>query len=389
MVENKPSAQWNAVVELVEQVTADETLLPTVVTGVRSMVQEVASLPVADMAAHTRALMTAATRALAGRRGPTEAELAFVEELAVTRASQGIPIEVVLGAIHVAERAIWARARELSGEAGLAPELLLDARELYDDWAGEVRSRLIKAHRETRAAADGARRDRRAELLRRMLEGGSAATLAAAEAGFAPAAGLWLLLTRMDADGAEARLRRLEGEFRDAGAPLLRGQVEDALVAVFSHRPTPRGGGADPAVVAVAGPVGPEEISAAYRLALAVVPAAEATGRQGAVHVADVASVVALLGRPDLAWTLSARHERARQSLGAGAEQVAEAVLAWVEHDRDTTAAAGALFVHPNTVRNRLQRFVALTDIDPAQSFGALDAWWLCRSWLSSDPSRA
>ena len=41
-----------------------------------------------------------------------------------------------------------------------------------------------------------------------------------------------------------------------------------------------------------------------------------------------------------------------------------------------------ALDVHPNTIRNRVLRFGQVTGIDAASTFGATDAWLLCRGWL-------
>jgi len=375
--------QWSAVVDLIERLMADEDLLPQAVSGVRSLIAEVSSLPVADVAGHTRALLTAATRALAARRGPTEAELAFVEELAVTRASQGIPIEVVLGAIHVAERAIWTRARELAPAEDVGASVLLDARELYDDWAEAVRSRLIRAHREARAEQAAVRRDRDVELMRRMLEGGSAASLAAAEAGLPYAGALWVLVARNGDRQAAELMRRL----RSDRAASLTAPFADTLVTVTASGPTsrPRSGPAGDAVVGIAGPVGIEEIATAHRLAASAVPAAESVGRTGAVHVGEVASVVAVLNRTDLSASLVARHEDARRELGPSAVPVAQAVRAWLEADRDTARAASALFVHANTVRNRVQRFTRTTGIDPLTTFGALDAWWLCVCWLAEE----
>lgn len=378
------AAGWQQLVDLIEEVMADEDLLPQVIGGVRAMVSEVAQLPVADMAGHTRALLTAATRALAARRGPTEAELAFVEELATTRASQGIGIEVVLGAIHLSERAIWTRARELARSRGVDEGTVLDARELYDDWAEAVRSRLIRAHREARSVHAGARHDRDLEVMTRLLEGGSAATLAAAEAGLPHAGGLWVLLARQGAPAADL-LRRLGTE----AATALVVATGDTVVGVLASRPVVRAG-ARTAVevvgaVGVAGPVGAEEVGAAHRLATATVQAAEVLGRRGLVHVGEVASPVALLGRTDLAAVLVARHADARRELGDGAVPVARAVRAWLEADRDTAAAARDLYVHENTVRNRLQRFAATTGIDPYGTFGAVDAWWLARAWLADE----
>ncbi|WP_372345409.1 helix-turn-helix domain-containing protein [Streptomyces sp. KL116D] len=367
---------WHGMVDLIERVVGEDDLLPSVVTGVRSTVREVAVLPTADIAGHTRALLAAATRALAARRGPTEAELSFVEELGSTRARQGVPIEAVLGAIHVAERAIWSRARDAAASAGIEAHVLLDARELYDDWAQAVRSRLITAHR----AADTGRQtgDRDLVVLRRLLEGGSAATLAAAEAGLPAGGGLWVLVARPD-DSA------LEQSLRDQG-PVLIAHLDGLLVGVFTRAPGARAArrlGGGPA--GLAGPAEPEELGTVRRLALSALTAAESTGRTGVVHVADVAVLAAVADRADLAAMLTDRHRPARAELGAHAEAVAAAVRAWLESGRDVSVAAERLFVHPNTVRNRVQRFAALTGIDPADPFGAMTAWWLCRAWLAAD----
>ncbi|GIE29436.1 hypothetical protein Ait01nite_024810 [Actinoplanes italicus] len=366
-----PPDDWTAVVDLIERVMGDEVLLPSVISGVRATVREVSVLPPSDIAGHTRALLTAATRAMAARRGPTEAELSFVAELGVTRARQGVPIEAVLGAIHVAERAIWARAREVARAEGVSAERLLDARELYDDWADAVRGRLIMAHRAAKAVAEPAHGNREAAILRRLLQGGSAAALAVAEAGLPAGGGLWVLVAR---PGFEER------PLRDQPAVLC-AVLGDLFVAVLTRPPTSRA--AAPGTTAgLAGPAEPDKLAPVRRLALAALAAAESTGRTGIVHIADVAWQAALTERADLAAVLLDRHRDAWAALGPNAEPVAHAVLAFLENDRDVTVAGTRLFVHPNTVRNRVRRFAEVTGIDPAGTFGATNAWWLCRTWL-------
>ncbi|MEO3785076.1 helix-turn-helix domain-containing protein [Actinocorallia sp. B10E7] len=370
--------EWTSVVDLIERIVGEDDLLPSVVIGVRTMVREAASLSSADITGHTRALLFAATRALAARRGPSEAELSFVEDLAVTRARQGVPIEAVLGAIHIAERTIWSRARETAPSAGVTPDLLLDARELYDDWAEAVRSRLITAHRVAKADPHPRTDARDAVILRRLLEGGSAAALAAVEAGLPTAGGLWALVARADDLAAAAALERALREY----PPVLCARLDGLLVAVLARAPAPRAVRSG-LTAGLAGPVEAEELAAARRLALDALAAAESSGRSGVVHVAEVASLVALVGRPDLAAVLLERHRQDWNTLGANAASVALAVSTWLEADRDVNAAAGRLFVHPNTVRNRVQRFTDVTGVDPATTFGAADAWWLCRTWLA------
>ncbi len=366
---------WTTVVDLIERVVGDDELLPSVVAGVRTTVREVSALPTSDIAGHTRALLVAATRALAARRGPTEAELSFVADLGVTRARQGVPIESVLGAIHFAERAIWARARELARDHGVSAEQLLDVRDLYDDWAEAVRARLISAHRATGASTDPLPGRRDTALLRRLLQGGSAATLAAAEAGLPVTDGLWVLVARPGetAAGIERAVRE--------HPPVLCATVDDLMVGVLSRAPSARLEGIG-AVAGLAGPAEPEKLAPVRRLATAALTAAESTGRTGLVHIADVAWLAALTERADLATVLLDRYAPAWAALGPTAESVAHAVLAWLESDRDVDLAGARLFVHPNTVRNRVRRFAAVTGIDPAGTFGAMTAWWLCRTWL-------
>jgi hypothetical protein len=365
-----PRGDWAPVVELIERVVGDDALLPSVVTGVRRMVREVGVLPPADIAGHTRALLAAATRAIAERRRPTAAELSFVAELGVARARQGVPIEAVLGAIHVAERAIWSRAREVAAEEALPAELLLDARELYDDWAELVRARLIAAHRTTTTEGSRPADDRDATLLRRLLEGGSAAGLAAAEAGLPVATGLWVLVARPDGE----RVVRGQG-------PVLCARLDGLVVGVLIRPPSTST--SDSAAAGLAGPVEPEELGAARRLAASALAAAEVTGRSGIAHVGDVATLAALTDRADLAAVLLERQRAAWTALGSAGEPVARAVCGWLAADRDVVATAQALFVHPNTVRNRVQRFTEVTGIDPHGTSGGMDAWWLCRSWLA------
>ncbi|MGW6395091.1 helix-turn-helix domain-containing protein [Streptomyces sp. NPDC055103] len=367
---------WTTVIDLIERVVGEEDLLASSVASVRATVPEIAQLTSADIAGHTRALLVAATRALEARRGPTPAEMSFVEELAVARARQGVPVEAVLRAIHVAERAIWSRAREVAAADGVPAELLLDARELFGDWAESVRARLIAAHRTARAEQTPRESERATVLLRRLLAGGSAAVLAAAEAGLPVTRGLWVLVSRP----AEAALG-LQRSLSDH-PPVLSAVHDGLLTAILAQSPAalpfPTG-----TTAGVAGPADPEGLAAAQRLAVAALTAAQSGGRTGVIHIADVATLAAVADRADLAAVLLARHRSAWSELGPGAAPVAEAVSAWLEANREAAPAAQRLFVHPNTVRNRLQRFADVTGIDPHTTFGAVDAWWLCRAWLA------
>ncbi|MCB0909558.1 MAG: helix-turn-helix domain-containing protein [Nocardioidaceae bacterium] len=362
-------SDWDQIADLIERVVAAPDLIDEVVEEVRASIREVAGLDASDVAGHTRALLAAATRSIASRRGPTEAELSFVEDLAVTRARQGVPIHAVLSAIHVAERRIWARAKVVAARSGVDPGLVLDARELYDDWAQEVRGRLLRAHRSAEASHGAGDKD--ADAVRRLLEGGSVASLAAAAAGL-PATGLHVLVSpHPDRAGVASAVRR-------AGV----GVVADTpaeTVAVVRRVPAGLRSGAGP--VGLAGPGTPEEVGNLRRHAAAAARAAQARGRSGCVDVAEVATLTAQQDRGDLAALLVERHAPAVDGLGRLAGHTVATVRAWLECGCDAQRTAEREFVHPNTVRNRVNTLTGVTGLDPRDPFEAVDLWWLCVSW--------
>lgn len=364
-----PREAWSAISDLIERVSAESDLLESIAEEVRSSIREIAGVEAADVARHTRALLSASTRAIEARRGPTEAELGFVADLAVTRARQGVPIHAVLSGIRIAERRIWARAVRRAGEAGISADLVLQARELYDDWAHQVRERLLLAHRAAEADESGHPRGR--ALVRRLLEGGAPAALAAAEAGLP---GMVVVGVAPGLVGAarESLISRV------SALPATVATVDAGEVVVVSRGI--RSTGSDSLLV-LAGPGPVEEVPVLRRLAVTGARAAATLGRRGVVHVGEVASLAALWDRADLAAALVEHHGAALARLGRNTAANLDTVRSWLEHRQDTEATASACFVHPNTVRNRVHAVVELTGLDPRDPFAAVDLWWLCSTW--------
>jgi hypothetical protein len=364
---------WQPVLELIEVVTGDADVIEQAVRDVRTNVPDVGRLPSEEIARHTRALMAAAVRAIAERRGPTAAELDFIEDLAVTRARQQIPIQAVLTAVHVASRHVWSRARSLAAQRDVTPAQLLDARDLYEEWAEHVRARLIVAHRNAEMGRTQSLRDRRVELLRRVLEGGTAASLAAAEAGLVADGGLWVVHTLPADDAAAGHLeQQLRGGLHD-----LFGVLGDALVGVLDARPRT---GVDP-TVGVAGPMTPDELDVGVRWARWAHDAGRARGRPGLVALEEVGVEAALVSRPALGAALARARLSGLTREGAFADVLVATVIAYAEHDRQIEATAASLYVHPNTVRHRLRRFASISGLELDSTFGVVAAWWIARSW--------
>lgn len=374
--------RWAQVVQLIEDVMGDAALLGAVVTEVRSAIREISGLDPADVARHTRGLLAAATRAIAERRAPTQSELAALEDLAVTRARQGIPIHAVLAAIHVAERRVWASARSAARAEGVPPELVLEARELYDDWAALVRERLIVTHTAaTRSAL--ARRDD--DLLRRLLAGGSAAALAARMAGLIDDSSASMLVVAVAPGLTPDEAQLLLSGLRSSSSLLGPVGIEDGdVVAVWRRAPRTLD---SPVPLGVSAPMAPEALPSARAQATAAARAARRRGLTGLVPAAGVATLSAIEDRHDLAALLLDAHEEALRRLPRATE-VLSTVQAWLESGRDCDRAAGRLFVHPNTVRNRVNTLCSALEIDADDPFRAVDLWWLCAAWAERQGAR-
>lgn len=373
--------RWRPIVELIDAVTADPAVIDQAVRDVRVAVPDVGRLRPEDIARHTRSLLAAAVRAIADRRGPTTAELDFIEGLAVVRAQQQIPVGSVLTAVHVASRPVWRRSRELAAERGVPLELLIDARDLYDDWAEQVRARLIVAHRDAELDRARSLRDRRVELLRRALDGGPVAAVAVTEAGLDASRPVWVVHATPPDEAAAARLEvALRGEAADLFATL-----DGVLVGVVQRRPDPPQPGLG-SPVGVVGPVSADELDVAALRARWTHDAAVLEGAQGVRSWDRSAAMVALASRPDLATALATSLGDRLAGEGRFAAALAATVVAYVEHDLRVDPTAASLYVHPNTVRHRLRRFTDLTGLPLTGVVDAATAWWLLRHAEVSAP---
>ncbi|HSK22519.1 MAG TPA: helix-turn-helix domain-containing protein [Egicoccus sp.] len=365
--------EWRPIVELLDTVSSRADLVDDAVRLTRDHVPGIGRLPPEDVARHTRALLAAATRAIAERRGPSDAELDFIEELAVTRARQQVPIEAVLRGIHLAGQAVWRDARRVAEERAVPAALLLDARELYEQWAEAVRARLLVAHRQAELAQTQSMRDRRVGLLRRALDGGPDAPAALRDAGFAATDGCWVVHARpADAPAAAALEQALRTDVAD-----LFGVLDDALVGVTAARPD--GGAGVETAVAVAGPLDGAALDLGDRWARQAWTAAAARGRSGVVDVRELALEADLLDNPALAGHVADGRLATLAAEGTFADVLLATVAAYAEHRGHVPSTAAALYVHPNTVRHRLRRLAELTDLDLDDPFDLVTAWWLAR----------
>lgn len=368
---------WKPVAAVVRDLAADEAVAREVVETVRGSVPAIAALSVDDVVEHTAALVRAGLEAIAARRPPTEAELRYVEELAATRAGQGVSITAMLAGVYAGQRVVWRHAiagfiaRELP--VTVVGEVLI----AHLGWTHSVHERAIEAHRQ--AELDAARRERdvRSELLRTLLAG-PVETRHAREL-------RRLGLTRLDALWVVVSAVGEHGGLSAAPPGALSARIGGELVALAEERPGVRGELTAP--IALVGPVELDGVPAAAALALRTLHAAQRRGAAGLCTPADVAVDIVLGEEAGLGAELGRTWFYGLSPVDRYSRSLVQTLLVHLDTRESLEATARALYVHPNTVRYRLGRLQELTgQALPQDMDGRVRLWWAARAWLQSVP---
>ncbi|MFE3257890.1 PucR family transcriptional regulator [Nocardia sp. NPDC059091] len=335
------------------------------------------SLPVYDQVdpdsieQNTRAVLEIAVRHL--RADLAQSSFDELAALARVWADQQIPLELVAHSIQIGARRIFAIVRERAVAAEI-PAAEIDAmQDLMWEWATASATAVHMVLQDR--AIDGA--TRRADFLRRLVDGSLSPAAIAAEAGH----------HRVDPDhryhvayvawdetkAASELLAYLRARGSTSKLPVVDTVIDRHLVALLPHTPDDR-----PPIGTVAlGPSVPlTEAPLSYRHARQAFDLAARNDRTGLVDLATLGPLP-LLAYPDEAVdVLAAKHLAPLLRHSAGAE-VAATVEAYLDCDRRIDETAAKLYLHRNTVRNRLLRFAEITGLNLDRTDDLIVAWWL------------
>jgi hypothetical protein len=367
--------EWSAVATVTRALATDESMMQAVVAAIRAAVPEMGALDLDDVVSHTALFVSAGLHAVAERRGPTVDELHFVSRLASTRAGQGVPVTAMLAAIHEGQRLVWRQASERFADAGVPVTAVTEAFVSHLEWVKSVQATAIAAHRSAELEAARRERDARAELLHTLLTGDAnphhLSDLLAL--GVRSAERLWVVC----AAAADAGASWPEGLALPRNG--LSGRFADKLVAIVDEPP---GGSPAGEPVALAGPVDASRLRDAHLLAERVLAAAQRSGRTGVQTPAMAALEVAFGEQRELAAELADAWLSSLDRDEPYAAALVETLLCYLDHGARLEPTAAALFVHPNTIRYRLERLQELAGIElPADMDGRVRLWWAARAW--------
>ncbi|MEO5873836.1 MAG: helix-turn-helix domain-containing protein [Streptosporangiaceae bacterium] len=337
--------------------TADPTVLDDTVRAARERSPLVAALPEAEVRRHVRAIIDAAVAALLAGR-PEGSDLQAAEDLGGDRARQGVPVAALLDGFQAGRSLIVRTLVERGRASGVSSDDLLEGLTRIDAIATALEHRMVHAHRIAELDMARTTRDTQVQRLRQLLHG---------EAG---ADGPRQVVVTDVTDPAVAQVleRALGG---------LAGLVDGRLAALVTRVPDL------PGQIAVISPlVPPAQIPRMYGLCRCALR----LGEPGLRTLTELALYSATATEPELGALLAAELLPGLDRADAFHREIAETVLAFLDHGSRVEATATALHVHPNTVKYRIRRLQQITGrpLDRQTVADTAHRWWALRSFLRS-----
>jgi hypothetical protein len=347
-----------------------------IVAAIQREVDGLSALPRDVMGTLVQADIERAIDAVAEGRLPNEEELAVSAATAANLARGKIPIEVVVQARRVAIRRCGELLREAGAHAGLDPDAQVECIYRMWEWADAVHVADAEAHRAAELEMNGTGDEERAWFVRALIHG----TLSPAEiSGRATAYGLlpgvmYRAFRARPAPGVDLRTltRAIESTGADNGYGSLLATLDGDVCGVVTRRPRIDSQG----IVGLGEEADLTRVSASFELANRALETAIAFGYDGVVTMEDLSLRPAIMSEGHLGETLVHRYLDPLHQLGEFGTTLEETVREYMAHGMRIDESAKALYVHPNTLRHRLDRFQQLTGADLRNTQHVLEVWW-------------
>jgi PucR C-terminal helix-turn-helix domain len=316
-----------------------------------------ADVPEQELADGIVADLQRAMTALIEERPLTDADRAGMGAIGDARARQGIPLEAMLQVyrftIDEVFNALWDAAEEGAVEHAQVVHLTRKIWQ-YADPMMDVAIQAYRARERELAVAEG--QDRTALVHRLLLTvGGDELLDPVAIVGLDPEAEYVALRARSRGELRDLLLHLGTAGVLDGGAVAPHGTD---VIGFARRRPTT----APPASIIGVGPAGPlRALPQSLAIATRVVDTASAYGRCGVSTLDEVALEAIARSETVIGAHLDARFLAPCDPTSPQGAELLGTVRALLEQELSIERAAEQLYVHPNTVRNRLRRFEQLT----------------------------
>lgn len=297
-----------------------------------------------------------------------------VVELVRAWADQRIPLELVAHSIQLGARELFKLVRHEAAHRNLSSESIDDMQDMMWDWATSY-SAAVSSVMQERAVSGAVRR---ADLIRQLIEGSYVPAALEDDArehrivldhDYQVACVAW-----NDSPAASDVRSMLRIRCGTATLPVVDAVIDRHLVALLPVSPM----GLDARVaVGVGNAERPAEAMASYRRARYALDLATSFGKTGVLDLAALGPLPLLALGDDAAGQLVAAHLSPLLERGASGREIMDTVATYLDNDRRVDDTAAGLFLHRNTVRNRVTRFAELTGLDIDRTSDLVLAWWL------------
>jgi hypothetical protein len=345
-----------------------------IVKRIRAEIPDFRRLSVETLRRAVRGNVGRALAALRELRPPTSAELEGAAAIGRERAEQGLTVDAVLHAYRISVTAVWSRFGELARERGADVTSVLAFSETLWLWADAVMDVVGAAHREVELQLAREEQQQRDAFVLALLMG----TIDVAELRRDGAAyGLepereYLAFRARSADSADAPVLPRRIGLALAGDDGMVTALDHDLIGIASRLPVPISG-----VVAGIGP--PARLAAlpgAFAVASRALQTALAFGQEGVYSLSDLSIRPAILVDDALGDAFVDRYLEPLAGLGRLGAELEATLRAWFDNGMHVDDAAGALHVHPNTLRHRLRRFEEATGANLRHPSDMIELWW-------------
>lgn len=290
------------------------------------------------------------------------------------RLQQGVPSDVVV----TAHRTVIACLRDefiaLTRRESSDPDLVLRGMHRIWDVTDRVLNGFVTARHEAELALTLRQEGRRADFFSRLLSGGVTPD-ELVEVGplydVHPRATYWLVLFAEDDARLIAEIERAgRGHLHRAVLGHLRGRAVALVSREISRLSDPT------TTVACVGPEPAASIHRAAQVAQELLAGAAAFGMTGVLTPARMPLRLAVMRQPDIGGLLTERYITPLERSGAGGADLVKTVATYLAEDLSIQRTAERLYVHPNTVRYRLEKFRSLTGADFGRTAQLAELWW-------------
>jgi PucR C-terminal helix-turn-helix domain len=326
--------------------------------------------------------------ARAGKNDVSAQQVTALASVGQARARQGLPLDEMLRAWRIGIQVVVSEARNAAQTVAASDAELLDFVESILAWADVAMVTTAAGHRETELQLAREDEARKAMFVRGLLLG----TLSTVEAHtLAPAYGVdpdteyVAIRAEPNGDVSLSDLDRALGF--DTALPHRTGlsTLIDGDLAGFLRKPP---GAEINGIAGVGEPAPIDRLAESFRLASRALLAAKGFGLSGVHDVHSLGVRAAIASDKQVGDALRARYLDPLSDSTALAD-IVTSLRAYFEAGMHIDRAAKRLFVHPNTLRNRIARFETLADVSLRDPRAAFEVWWALERYSLDDIANA